>query len=236
MRRAAGFAAFTILIAGVGIGASSTVFSVVNALLLRPLPFRDPARLIWVANGDEWTAAQTEHYADLRDLSRSFTDLAGWCAYYSPGDHELTGAAEPERVTSVPVTQNLFPLLGVQPMLGRPFTAEESQGRYSAPPATLLNCSFWRRRFAADRNVVGHTLILNGHPATVVGVLPSSFDFASVFTPGMPADIFIPWPLNDKTKPMGNTMKVIGRLKPGATMRGAQAELTVLAKQLEKRG
>jgi hypothetical protein len=74
---------------------------------------------------------------------------------------------------------------------------------------------------------------LNGHPVTVVGVLPASFDFASVFAPGTPVDIFIPWPLADKTKPMGNTMKIIGRLKPGATLRGAQAEFTVLGKQLE---
>jgi predicted permease len=234
MRRDPGFTAFAILIAGVGMGASSTVYSLVDALLLRPLPFRDPARLIWVANGDEWTAAQTEHYSDLRELNRSFSDLAGWCAFYSPGDRELTGAGDPERVTSVPVTQNLFPLLGVQPMLGRSFTAEESQGRYSAPPATLLSYSFWQRRFAADPNVVGRRLILNGHPATVVGVLPSSFDFASVFTPGMPADIFVPWPLSDKAKPAGNTMKVVGRVKPGTTVQRAQAELAALAKQLER--
>jgi predicted permease len=234
LRRDSGFAAFSILIAGLGIGASSTVYSVVDALLLRPLPFRDPARLIWVANGDEWTAIQTEHYADLRRLNRSFSDLAGWCAYYTPGDRELTGAGEPERLTSLPVTQNLFPLLGVQPVLGRSFTAEESQGRYSAPQAMLLSHSFWRRRFAADPKVVGRTLILNGHPATVVGVLPSSFDFASVFTPGIPADIFIPWPLNDKAKPGGNTMKVVGRLKPGVTMQGSQAELGALAEQLKR--
>ena len=83
MRRDAGFTAFTILIAGLGIGASSTVFSVVNALLLRPLPFRDPGRLVWITNGDDWTSTQAEHYSDLRELNRSFSDLAGfaglWC-------------------------------------------------------------------------------------------------------------------------------------------------------------
>ena len=81
MRSDAGFTAFTILIAGLGIGASSTVFSVINAILLRPLPFRDPARLVWISNGDDWTATQAEHYSDLRELNRSFSDLAGWCAF-----------------------------------------------------------------------------------------------------------------------------------------------------------
>jgi predicted permease len=233
MRRDAGFTTFTILIAGLGIGASSTVFSVVNALLLRPLPFRDPGRLAWITNGDKWTSTQTEHYSDLRELNRSFSDLAGWSAFYFPGDHQLTGAGEPERLTGVPVTGNFFALLGAGPAIGRSFTKEECQGKYSAPPAMLLSYSFWRRRFDSDPNVVGRTLTLNNHPVTIVGVMPASFDFASVFAPGTPIDIFIPWPLNDKTKPTGNTMKIIGRLKPGANVAGAQAELTMLGKQLE---
>jgi predicted permease len=232
MRREAGFAAFTILIAGLGIGASSTVFSVVNALLLRPLPFRDPARLVWITNGDDWTSTQTEHYSDLRELNQSFSDLAGWSGYYRAGDKELTGTGEPERLTSVPVTGNFFALLGVQPAIGRSFTAEECQGQYYAPPALLLSHNFWRSRFASDPNVVGRKLTLNNQPVTVVGVLPASFDFASVFAPGMPIDIFIPWPVADKRKPQGNTMRIIGRLKPGVTVQGAQAELTILGKQL----
>src|SRR5581483_4954395 len=122
MRRDAGFTAFAILIAGLGIGASSTVFSVVNAILLRPLPFRDPARLVWISNGDDWTASQTEHFADLRELNRSFSDLAGWSGFYFPGDRQLTGAGEPERLTSVAVTSNLFAVLGVDPIVGRSFT------------------------------------------------------------------------------------------------------------------
>jgi len=232
MRRDFGFTAFTILIAGLGIGASSTVFSVVNALLLRPLPFRDPGRLVWITNGDDWTSTQAEHYADLRELNRSFSDLAGF-AGYGVGDRQLTGSGEPERLTSVPVTGNFFAVLGVQPAIGRLFTTEECQGRYSAPPAMLLSYSFWRSRFASDPNVVGRKLTLNNRPVTVVGVLPASFDFGSVFAPGTPIDIFVPWPLTDKTKPMGNTMKIIGRLKPGAAVQGAQAELTMLGKQLE---
>jgi predicted permease len=235
MRRDAGFTAFTILIAGLGIGASSTVFSVVNALLLRPLPFRDPGRLVWITNGDDFTTTQAEHYSDLRELNQSFSDLAGWSGYYRVGDKELTGTGEPERVTSVPVTGNFFAVLGVHPAIGRSFTTEECQGRYFAPPAIVLSYSFWRRRFAPDPNVVGRKLTLNNQSATVVGVLPASFDFGSVFAPGTPVDIFIPWPLNDKTKPQGNTMKVIGRLKPGATVQAAQAELSMLGKELQSR-
>jgi predicted permease len=232
MRRDAGFTAFTILIASLGIGASTTVFSVVNALLLRPLPFRDPGRLIWITNGDDFTTTQTEHYSDLREINQSFSDLGGF-AVYGVGNKELTGTGEPERLTSVPVTQNFFTLLGVQPVMGRSFTAEECQGRYSAPPAILLSYNFWRARFASDPNMVGRTLTLNNQPAMVVGVLPASFDFGSVFAPGKRIDIFVPWPLADKAKPTGNTTRIIGRLKPGVTLQGAQAELTVLGKQLE---
>jgi predicted permease len=231
MRRDAGFTAFTILIAGLGIGASSTVFSVVNALLLRPLPFRDPGRLVWISNDGDY-ATQTEHYADLRDLNRSFSDLAGWSGYYRAGDIEMTGTGEPERLTAVPVTGNLFAVLGVRPAIGRSFTTEECQGRFSTPPAVLLSNRFWRRRFDSDPNVVGRKLTLNNGLVTVVGVLPASFDFGSVFDPGTLIDVFIPWPLADKTKPTGNTMKIVGSLKPGATVRSAQAELTVLGKQL----
>src|ERR1700689_3390577 len=232
MRRDAGFTAFTILIAGLGIGASSTVFSVVNALLLRPLPFRDPGRLVWISNGDDWTTTQTEHYVDLRELNGSFSDLGGF-AGYGVGDRQLSGTGEPERLTSVPVTGNFFAVLGVQPAIGRLFTTEECQGTYRAPPAMLLSYSFWRRRFASDPNVVGRKLTLNNRPVTVAGVLPASFDFGSVFAPGTLIDIVVPWPLADKTKPVGNTMRIIGRLKPGATVQGAQAELTILGKQLQ---
>src|SRR5580698_7304805 len=232
MRRNAGSTVFAILIVGLGIGGASTVFSVVNALLLRPIPFRDPGKLVWISNGETYST-QAEQYSDLRDQNRSFSDLAGWCGAYSAGDKELTGNGEPERLTSVPVTDNFFTLLGVEPLIGRSFTKEESQGRYAAPPAMLLSYSFWRRRFASDPNVVGQKLTLNNQPVMVVGVLPTSFDFASVFAPGTSIDIFIPWPLTDNTKPAGNTMQVVGRLKPGATIQSAQAEFTILAKQLE---
>ena len=232
MRRNAGSTIFAILIVGLGIGGASTVFSAVHALLLRPLPFRDPSQLVWIANGLNYST-QAEHYTDLRDQNQSFSGLAGWAGTYSAGDKELTGNGEPERLTSVPVTQNFFSLLGIQPTIGRSFTKEEFQQKFVAPTAVVLSYSFWQKHFAADPGVLGRKLTLNDEPATVIGVLPASFDFASIFAPGKPIDVFIPWPLNDNYKPGGNTMAVIGRLKPGATIPGAQAEFTALAKQLE---
>ena len=229
MRRDAGFTTFVILIAGLGIGASATIFSVVNALVLRPLPFHDPDCLVWVAN-QEWST-QVGVYLDLRERNKSFSDLAGF-GDYGVGDSELTGTGEPERLTRVPVTQNFFTLLGVQPAIGRSFTVDECKGRIGTPPAALLTHGFWQRRFASDPAVVGRKLMLNNNPVMVVGVMPASFDFASVFAPGTPVDLFIPWPLTGETNSFGNTMKVIGRLRPGATVQRAQAEFTLLAKQI----
>lgn len=234
MRRDAAFTAFTVLIAGLGIGASATVFSVVNAMLLRPLPFYEPQRLVWMSNGDEWTSTQSEHFEDLQRMNHSFSSLAAWSGFYFPGDQQLTGDGEPERVTGVPVTGNLFTVLGVQPVLGRSFTAEEAEGKYAAPTAVVLAHSFWQRRFNGDPSVVGRKLALNHQPVTVVGILPPAFDFSSVFSPGVTADLFLPWPLHDSAKPSGNTLKIVGRLKAGATIQSAQSELTTLARQLEQ--
>jgi predicted permease len=230
MRRDAGFTTFVILIAGLSIGASSTIFSVVNALLLRPLPFRDAGRLVWIVN-EEWSI-QVDNYRDLQARNKSFTDLAGFAGVHVGGS-ALTGTGEPERLTNSPVTCSFFTLLGVQPTIGRSFTAEECQQKFSNPPAALLSYGFWQRRFASDRTVVGRTLTLNNKPVMVVGVLPATFDFASVFEPGSPVDVFIPWPLTAETNRYGNTLKAIGRLRPGATVQSAQAEFTPLAKQLE---
>src|SRR5579871_1244801 len=236
MRRDAGFTAFVVLIAGLGIGASSTIFSVVNALVLRPLPFRDPGRLVWIMNrgrGSTEYSIQVGHFRELREHNTSFADLAGWYNFYGVGDSKLTGSGEPERLTSIAVTQNFFPLLGVQPMIGRSFTPEECLGVFTMPPVAVLSYGFWQRRFASDRDLLGSKIMINGAPVTVIGVLPPSFDFASVFAPGSSADLFIPWPLTEGTHRRGNTMAVVGRLKPGVTVSGAQAEFTALASQQE---
>ena len=234
LRRDAAFTIFVILIAGLGIGASSTVFSVVHTLLLRPLPFAEPDRLVWIANRDtsglSGQTTQVGHMLDLRERSQSLSALAGYFAFYGVGDNLLSGRGEPERLSGVPVSDNFFEVLGIQPQLGRLFNGEE--GKWNGPKAVLLSHGLWRRRFAADPAIVGRSLTLNDAPHTVVGVLPSSFDFGSVFAPGSQFDLYFPFPLSPETHRWGNTMAMIGRLKPGATVAEARAEIRTVASQI----
>src|SRR3954470_11114828 len=129
LRRDAGFAAFAILIAGLGIGASATVFSVVNTLLLRPLPFAEPDRLVWISNHDtaglSGQTTQVGHMLDLRERTQTLSAVAGYFAFYGVGDTMLTGRGDPERLNAVPVSDNFFQTLGVRPELGRTFSADE---------------------------------------------------------------------------------------------------------------
>ena len=231
-----GFTTFAILIVGLGIGASATVFSVVDTLLLRPLPFRQPERLVWIANHDSsglsGQTTQVGHLLDLRQLNRSFSDIAGYFAFYGVGDNLLSGHGEPERLSGVPVSENFFQVLGVQPQLGRLFTAEEC--KWHGPKAVLLSHGLWERRFASDAGLVGRALTINDEPVIVAGVLPASFDFASVFAPGSHFDLYFPFPLSNETNRWGNTMAMVGRLKSGVSIGSAQAEMTTLAAQITR--
>src|SRR5580658_4715576 len=236
LRRDAGFTTFAVLIVGLGIGASATVFSVVDALLLRPLPFREPERLVWIANHDtsglSGQTTQVGYLIDLRERSKSFADLAGYFAFYGVGDNLLSGQGEPERLTGVPVSENFFQLLGIQPQLGRLFTAEEC--KWHGPKAVLLSHGLWARRFGSDAGILGSTLKINDEPVTVAGVLPASFDMASVFSPGSHFDLYFPFALSNETNRWGNTMAIIGRLKPGVSIGSAQAEMKILAGQMTR--
>ena len=235
LRRDAALTMFAILIVGLGVGASTTIFSVFNAVLLRPLPFEEPGRVVWIANGtSENLSSQTVQVANLLDLqtqSQSLASVAGFSPFYGVGDIRLTGIGEPERLTGVPVTEDFFRLLGVQPHLGRFFTAEEC--RWNAPKAVVLSHAFWQRRFGADPGVIGRALTLDGMPTTVVGVLPPSFDFAATFTPGSRAELFVPFPLSPETNRRGNTLAVIGRLAPGVTVSTAQVEASLIGERIE---
>jgi predicted permease len=236
LRRDAGFTAFAIAIIGLGIGASTTVFSVVNAILLRPLPFRDPQQLAWISNYDtgglSGATTQVDYLLDFRAKNKSFSDLAAYFAFYGVGDNLLSGKGEPERLSGVPVTENFFPVLGIQPQIGRLFNAAEC--KWNGPKAVLLGHGIWERRFDSDPGIVGRALTLNNEPYTVVGVLPASFDFASVFAPGSHFDLYFPFPLSPETNRWGNTVAIIGRLKPGVPIGQAQAEIRILGAQIYK--
>jgi predicted permease len=238
MRKDYGFAIFAILVVGLGIGASCTIFSVLNTILIRPLPFRDPDRLVWVANHTDDTndmsgkTVQVDYLLDYRGKNRSFEDLAAYFAFYGVGDAKLIGDGRPERLTSIPVTQNFFPLLGISPQIGRQFSAEEC--KWNGPKVVMLSDALWRRRFAGDPRIVGRTLAFDGGPATVVGVLPARFDFATIFAPGGKVDLYQPFPLSPETNRWGNTIAIVGRLKPSATVGTGQAEATILGKQLKQ--
>ncbi|MBE0660145.1 MAG: ABC transporter permease [Bryobacteraceae bacterium] len=237
LRRDAGLAVFAILIVGLGAGASSTVFSVLNALLLRPLPFTEPDRLIWIENnlGHPDRSARTiqvGHLLALRSESRLLSDVAGYFSFAPEGGYLLRGAREPERLTGLGVTEGFFPLLGVHPHMGRHFSAEEC--KQNGPKAVLLSHGTWERSFAADPGIVGHAVTINQEAVTVVGVLPASFDFASVFQPGTPVDLFTPYPLSPQTERQGNTLFLVGRLKAGATMGASISEMNGLAERARR--
>ena len=137
LRRDAGFTTLAILIAGLGIGASATVFSIVNTLLLRPLPFTEPDRLVWISNVPvnsvgEW-AFQVDHVLDLRNQSRSFSDLEGYFDFSKPGDSKLAGESQPVSLTGIQISCGLFPLLGVKPVVGNQFTPEQCKWNARLP-------------------------------------------------------------------------------------------------------
>jgi predicted permease len=236
LRRDSGFALFTVLIIGLGVGASATVFSVVNGLLVKPLPFKDPNSLVWIANKvdtEDNMSGRTVQVMPMiayRDRNQSFTDVAGFFAFFGLGDFSLTGEGEPERLTAVAVSKTFFPVLGVSPLLGRHFTAEECNP--NGPNVAILSHGFWERRFSSDPNIVGKALSLNGRPTTVVGVMPASFDFGAIFAPGTNVELFYPFPLSKGTDRMGNTLSLVGRLKPGANLQRAQAEADILGDQI----
>jgi len=233
-----GFTLVAVLTVALGIGANTTIFSLVTAVLLRPLPFREPGRLVWVANPDiegEGVPGLTSQ-ANLRDwrkLNQSFEGLAAVLPSFSDrAGFTLNGNGEPARLKCGFVTGNFLEVLGVQPQLGRGFIAEECQK--NGPRAIILSDFFWKRRFHADKEIVGRPILINNLSWTVIGVLPASFDFSSIFAPGSQAVDFLQPHLEvPGYDNWGNLMAVIGRLKSGITVSQAQTEFTVLSRQLQ---
>ncbi len=226
LRRDRAFTVVAVLILALGIGANIVVFSVVSTILLRPLPFPNSHELVWIAPppqkcGLSCATYSADAYDEFRTLSRSYQDVTGYMAFSTADNLRHTGRGEPVPATGIEVMGNFFQILGVQPAMGRLFTAQEAL--HGAHPVALLANPYWRRQFASDREIVGKEIDLNGKPVTVVGVLPDSFDFGAVFSPGAKVDLFTPEILDDERQ-WGNIVTMIGRLKPGVSLGQAQAE------------
>ena len=236
LRRDLAATVFSIAIAGLGIGASTTVFGLCQALLLRPLPYKEPERLVWIANGtSENLSAQTtqvSNFLSLAEQTRSFDGVAGFNAFYGPGDIRLGGSADPERITGVPVTQSFFPLLGVSAVHGRFF--DDAESRFGGPKAAVLDHRFFMRRFGGNPRIVGQSILLDGESFTVIGVLSPSFDFEGTFSPGRPADLFLAFPLAPETDRRGNLLALVGRLKNDVQISAAQTEVTSIARTVPR--
>jgi predicted permease len=221
-----GFTAIAVIILGLGIGANVAVFSVVNRILLRPLPLGDPQQLVRILTkdpkgGESSMTFTTDATQELQRQNHSFASVSGYFAFSTPDNFKLTGKGQPIPVTGLLVDKNFFSTLRVAPMLGRDFTAEEALD--SKRPAALLSYAFWKRQYSGDRNIVGKTIDVNSGPVTVVGVLPPEFDFGSIFSPGYKVDMYWPFVYKDFHDD-GNVLAYVARLKPGVTVGQAQAE------------
>jgi putative ABC transport system permease protein len=227
LARDPGFTAVAVLILALGMGANIAVFSVVDTLMLRPLPFHDSNQLVWIA-GNKGTGAlsdttfRVDSYEAIQRNNRSFQQITGYVPFFSVSEARMKGQGQPQQLTGVWVEGNFFRVLGIQPALGRLFTPDETVkgGR----PVVLLSHSFWQRQFASNPKIIGQAITLNDVAVTVVGVLPASFDFGAAFHPGMNAEIFSP-AINDRFRRWGHMLSIIAVLRLGVTAADAQNEM-----------
>jgi putative ABC transport system permease protein len=229
--RTPGFTAVAVIALALGIGANTAIFSVVNAVLLRPLPYKDADRLVTVLHRGTGPVS-TANYIDWRDQSHSFEAMGGadyWAANLSGNDPSDSNPAE--HILGLKVTQNLFPLLGVQPLIGRLFLPGEDQE--GSDREVILSYRLWQRRFNGDRNVLGKTITLNGDRYVVVGVMPSTFQFAPFWATH--TELWVPNAFGNTIHDRGgNHLRVFARLKPGVTVKRAQADMATITARLEK--
>jgi putative ABC transport system permease protein len=229
LRRHPAFATVAVLTLALGIGANTAMFTVVHAVLLRPLAFHDPARLVLVAERNTYNTISVsyENYLDWRDQSTSFeVPLQATLG----ASATLTGTGDPERLSLRRITAGLLPMLGVTPVIGRAFA--DSDDRAGAAPVVLLGYGLWQRRFGGDRDVIGKTLDLDSQPCTVAGVLPRGFEILQ------PADVYAPFHPWAATLPDDRNWHpgiiALGRLKEGVSRRQAATEMVAIAKRLEE--
>jgi len=234
LRRDSGFTIVAVLILALGIGANIAVFSVVNTILLRPLPFRDPQQLVRIVQKNPKAGESSRTYTadatqDFQQQNHSFQSVSGYFAFTGPDNLKLVGTGQPVPVTSILVAEGFFQTLGVDPSLGRSFRSEEFV-KHSQPVA-LLSYPFWKRQLGGDRSIVGKAINLSNTSVIVIGVLPDTFDFGSVFSPGAKVDLFAPYIMDD-FRDDGNDLALVGRLKHGVTLAQAQSEADQLFPQL----
>jgi putative ABC transport system permease protein len=228
------FIAVAIVALALGIGANTAIFSVVDAVLFRALPYRDAGRLVWATNfvreqGQNLVFA--DEYAGWRAQNHVFEGIA---AYSASAEYTLTGAGSPERLRGGKVTASFLDVLGMTPQLGRNFLAEED--RPGGPKAVLLSDAIWRADFGADPGVIGRVVAFDDSPYTVVGVLPRDFEFLD----NNPADMLVPFQLADSSIQASNgqvmvriqPLSVVARLRPEATVAGTVTELNTINKRV----
>jgi putative ABC transport system permease protein len=225
-----GFTAVAVLTLALGIGANTAIFSVVNAVLLKPLQFRDPDRLVMIWEdatfaGFPRNTPAPANYVDWKTQTQSFEDMAA----SAESTFNLTGDGDPERVTAYKVTANFFPLFGVAPALGRGLTADED--RPGAARVTVLSHSLWQTRYGRDPQIVNREIQLDGEKYTVVGVMPAGFQFFE-----SDVRLWVPLALDaeDLANRGGHFLKVVARMKPGVTLDQAQADLKALMARVGK--
>ncbi len=235
LRRYPGFTVVVVVTLGLGIGINTAVFSIVNAALIKPLGFADPNRLVALQEqivGFEFEDApfSAPDFLDVQRDQQSFVNIAA----YLNVSLELAEGGEPVRIDAAKVSATLFPLLGVQPLLGRTFRPDEDR---PGVDVAVLSWPVWQTRFGGDPRIVGATIRLDRRPYTVVGVMPAGFEFPlrGTVLNNTPADVWVPIAFTDgQRQTRGNqfNQNVIGRLKDGASLAGARAELTMLAERI----
>src|SRR5579862_2325746 len=221
-----GFSILTVLILGLGIGANASIFVVTSALLLRPFPYTAPEQLISIDSKDQSKdfGGTLLRYELIRDTNRSFQDVGVW----TNDNLNLTGAGEPLQVPVARVSPSFFPMLGVQPELGRTFSDEE--GRPEGKSVVVLSDAMWRSRFHADRNIVGQPVTLDETPYTIIGVLPAKVQFPFVGTAEMWIPRYFEYSLipTERLRMGVGYLNLVARMKPGVSLDRADAELAVL--------
>jgi putative ABC transport system permease protein len=220
-----GFTAVAIITLAVGIGANTAIFSAVNAVLLRPLPYRDADRLVVILH-DGHNPVAPANFIDWRNQSTAFESM-GAAEYWTPN---LTDGDRPEKVWALQLSSDIFPLLGIQPALGRVFLPEENKP--GSEHEVVLSYALWQRRFSGDERVLGRNIALNGETYTVVGVMPRGFKFAPFWA--TKAELWVPIALGPRASSRtGNSLRVFARLAPGVSMEQAGAEMATIAARLD---